>query len=95
MPVYNDFYFKFNSTSTVITCLIDPLTNTCNLAAKNNSDKVKMATSGEIVILGTNQRKQKVKISNPFGDSSAQVTTIFHSYKYHQCEIRKIGQVYN
>ena len=52
---------------------------------KGNITKVKMNAD----------RKAKVKITNPFSDSIAEVAVIFHSRKFDHCETKKVGRVYS
>ena len=43
----------------------------------------------------TLDRKAKVKITNPFIDSIAEVTVIFHSRTFSHCDSKKVGTVYS
>lgn len=41
------------------------------------------------------ERKGRIKITNPFSDSVAEVTVIFHSRNMDHCEPKIVGKVYS
>jgi len=41
------------------------------------------------------ERRARVKITNPFPDSTAEVTVIFHSRTIDHCDQKQIGKVYS
>jgi hypothetical protein len=55
----------------------------------------KLSVKGEITKAKLTNRKVRVKITNPFSDSIAEVQVIFHSRNFEHCDDKKIGTVYN
>jgi len=94
VPIYYEFYFSYSSSQSVLACELDLNTNKCFNMGNNETITPKLAVKGELV-KQLEQRKHRVKITNPFTDSIAEVSVLFHSRSFDHCERKKIGTVYS
>lgn len=94
-PIFFNFFFRYVATQSVIACKLGSKTGTCINPSGNVDLFPNLATRGMISGTEVGQRTYRVKITNPFEDSTAEVRVIFHSRSIERCENRKIGRVYN
>jgi hypothetical protein len=92
IPIYQQFEFKYQATNSLIACLLNITTNTCN--QKKAKIDLKLTNKGEIVMEKTTEHDYQVKIFNPFTDINIEVTSIFHSLITNHCESKKLGDIY-
>ena len=94
-PMYYQFSFRYSSSQSVIVCPLSPKTGTC-IDVEDKSTIPRLSFEGTIskVELST-ERRARVKVTNPFQDSIAEVTIIFHSRVWEHCDQRMIGKVYS
>ena len=79
----------------MIACSLNPETGMC-LNVKDPKTAPRLNYKGKITEAELSEdRKARVKITNPFLDSNAEVTIIFHSRTLDHCEQKKIGKVYS
>lgn len=79
VPIFHGFDFTYSSSQSVIVCAINPKTNTCIDPQGSQQNAPNLATRGSITKAELIDRKARIKITNPFSDSVAEVTFIFHS----------------
>ena len=93
--MFYEFDFSYEASQSVIACAINPTTGMC-LNASDPLTAPSLNYKGKITKASLSEdRKAKVKITNPFADSIAEVTVIFHSRTFGHCEKKLIGKVYN
>jgi hypothetical protein len=79
VPIFHGFDFTYSSSQSVIVCALNPKTNTCIDPQGPQQNAPNLATRGSITKAELIDRKARIKITNPFSDSVAEVTFIFHS----------------
>jgi hypothetical protein len=95
VPIFYGFDFSYSASQSVIVCAINPTTNSCIDPTSSNLTAPNLGVKGSITKAQLVDRKGRVKITNPFSDSIAEVTFIFHSRQAEHCEgDKKMGQVY-
>ena len=94
-PIFYDFSFSYSSSQSVIVCAVNPATNSCVDPQGEKLPNPNLSVKGEIEKATLTDRKARVKITNPFSDSIAEVSFIFHSRRLSHCEDKLIGKVYN
>jgi hypothetical protein len=95
VPIYNSFDFTYSSSQSIIVCAINPKTNACIDPDSPKVTPPNLGTRGSITKAELLNRKARIKMTNPFSDSIAEVTFIFHSREFDHCEVDKlIGQAY-
>jgi hypothetical protein len=94
-PIYFEFEFKYAASQSVIACAMDPDTGIC-LDLNDSSTKPHLALQGVVSKAKmTGDRRARIKITNPFSDSIAEVAVIFHSRILNHCDAKQIGKVYS
>ena len=93
--MYYQFEFSYEASQSVIACALNPQTGNC-VNATDASTAPRLSYKGNITKIQMSQdRRAKVKITNPFPDSTAEVSVIFHSRKFDHCEKKQVGKVYS
>ena len=95
IPIFKEFYFTYESSQSVIACVINQTLNQCLDITKDELAKPKISVKETITNVTLQNRKAQIKITNPFSDSIAAVSVIFHSKPLDHCLTKKLGQVYN
>jgi hypothetical protein len=94
VPIFYDFSFSYSASQSVIVCSINPQTNSCLDPKGEKLANPNLGVKGVITKAQLADRKAMIKITNPFSDSIAEVTFIFHSRVFNHCDGKRIGQVY-
>lgn len=93
VPIFYDFSFSYSSSQSIIVCSINPKTNSC-IDPEGNNSTPNLGVKGVLTKAHLVDRKARIKITNPFSDSIAEVSFIFHSRIFDHCDDKKVGQVY-
>lgn len=71
--------FSYESTQSIIACALNMKTGKC-IDVKDKTTIPKLSYKGTITEVSlSSDRKGRIKITNPFSDSVAEVTVIYHS----------------
>lgn len=93
--MFYQYAFKYESSQSVIACALNMTTGVC-VNTDDRSTVPTLSFSGTIAAADLSaDRRSRVKITNPFGDSVAEVTVIFHSREFNHCDRKFIGKVYS
>ncbi len=94
--MFYNFIFSYESSQSVITCALNMTTGNCISDTEDRINAPRLNFKGNVTNAQLSKdRKGRIKITNPFSDSVAEVTVIFHSRHFDHCEAKTIGMVYS
>jgi len=79
VPMFEQFFFNYESSQSVIACVLNETLNKCIDTNNTSVAPPKLSVKQTITDAKLTNRKARIKITNPFADSIAAVSVIFHS----------------
>ena len=95
VPIFYDFQFIYQASQSVVACALNTTSHKCVNLNETHPKVPEFKYKGQITKVELDShRKAHVQITNPFSNSVAEVSVIFHSRITTHCENRLIGKLY-